>query len=740
MDPTARDVTLAIEGMTCASCVRTVENALAKVPGVSDASVNLATETARVRGSDGVTIDALVRSVRSAGYGARERFAGQDDRERAARVAELASTRRRLIVATVLGALAMALSMAPHLVADLEDAPWRAYVLFALATPVQFYAGWPFYRAALSAARHRQTTMNTLVAIGTTAAYATSVVATFAPDALMSAGLEPHAFLYYETSAVIIALVLVGRYLEARARAHTSDAGKGLARLGAKTARVRRAGGAEEEIPIADVRVGDVIVVRPGEKIAVDGLVLAGESAVDEAMITGESIPVTKRGGDEVIGGTLNTTGAFRFRAMRVGDATVLAQIVRLVEEAQASKAPIQRLADTVASYFVPVVLGLATASALAWLLFGPEPRATYALGAFVAVLIIACPCAMGLATPTAIIVGTGRAAERGILIKNAEALERAGAVRTVVMDKTGTLTEGKPRVTDVVALDGLDEGVMLRLAASAESRSEHPLAAAIVDAARERGLELIDPDTFIASTGAGVTARIGPHQVRVGSAAHTAGDGDGDALASRGKTAVHVSVDGRAAGLIGIADTIRPTARDAVARLRALGADVVLLSGDNERAAAAIGREAGIERVIANVRPDAKAAAIRELQAGGRRVAMVGDGVNDAPALAQADLGIAIATGSDVAIESAGIVIVGGDVRAVPRAIALSRATVRTIWQNLFWAFAYNVLLIPLAAGAFYPFTGWLLAPTLAAAAMALSSVTVVTNSLRLRGANIDR
>jgi P-type Cu+ transporter len=733
------ELTLAIEGMTCASCVRTVEGALAKVPGVSDASVNLATETARVRFTEtAVALPELVKAVKAAGYGAREREAGSEEREQAARLAELDRTRRRLIVALVLGGAAMVLSMAPHLIGGIEHADWRTYLLFLLATPVQFYAGWPFYRTAFAAARHGQTNMSTLVVVGTTAAYAISVAATFFPNVFFAARLEPHQFLYYETSAVIIALVLLGRYLEARARAHTSDAIKKLVQLGAKTARVRRKGGEEVEIPVAEVVVGDVVIVRPGEKIAVDGLIIAGSSAVNESMVTGESIPVEKSAGSEVIGGTLNTSGAFRFRAMRVGEQTMLAQIIRLVEDAQASKAPIQRLADTVSSYFVPAVFGVAALTALAWLLFGPEPRLTYALTAFVAVLIIACPCAMGLATPTAIMVGTGRGAEHGILIKSAEALERAGKVRAIILDKTGTLTEGKPLVTDVLPMDGLGDAELLGLAATAERQSEHPLAQAIVDAAMARGLTLGDAERFEALSGHGVRATVAGHEVLVGSARHVGANGAGDALAAQGKTIVHVARDGQPVGVIGIADTIRPSAREAVAQLGRLGLEVVMMTGDNERTAAAIAAQAGIKRFFAGVLPEAKADYVKRLQNEGKRVAMVGDGVNDAPALAQADLGIAIGSGSDVAIEAGDIVIIGGDLRGVAKAIALSRKTVRTIWQNLFWAFAYNVGLIPLAAGVFYPFTGWLLAPTLAAGAMALSSVTVVTNSLRLRRAGI--
>ncbi len=730
-----RETTLEIEGMTCASCVRSVETALQRVPGVAEASVNLATERARVRfDASRADLDALVRAVEGAGYRAHERASGAgEDHERAARIAELKTTRARLVVAAALATLTMALSMAHFVVPGIEHEQWRAYLLFALATPVQLYAGWPFYAGAVAAARHRSTNMNTLIAVGTTAAYGVSVAATFFPDAFFEARLEPHLYLYYETATAIIALILVGRYLEARARAHASDAIKALMRLGARTARVRRAGGEEVEVPVAEVKVGDVVVVRPGEKIPVDGLVLAGRSAVDESMVTGESVPVEKAPGDEVVGGTLNASGAFRFRATRVGADTVLAQIVRLVEEAQASKAPIQRLVDVVASYFVPAVLVVATGAALAWFLFGPQPAFRIALTVFVAVLIIACPCAMGLATPTAIIVGTGRGAELGILIKSAEALERAGKVRVVVLDKTGTLTEGRPVVTDIVALDGADEREVLRLAAIAERPSEHPLARAIVEGARARGLALADPERFAAETGHGVRASVAGREVVVGRT-----DGQGADLAAAGKTPVLVAVDGRPIGVIGIADTLRPTAREAVASLERLGLEVVMITGDHDRTAAAIARAAGIDRYVARVLPQDKVAQVKRLQAEGKVVAMVGDGINDAPALAQADLGIAMGAGTDVAIEAGGVVIVGTDLRAVPRAITLSRRTVRTIWQNLFWAFAYNVALIPLAAGALYPFTGSLLSPVLAAGAMALSSVSVVTNSLRLRRARV--
>ena len=583
--------------------------------------------------------------------------------------------------------------------------------------------------------------MNTLIVVGTTAAYAVSVVATFFPQAFFALGLEPHRFLYYDTSTTIVALVLVGRYLEARARARTSDEVRALAALGAKTARVRRPGGAEEEVPIERLVAGDVVIVRPGEIVATDGIVLAGSSAVDESMVTGESVPVEKAGGDDVTGGTLNRSGTFRFRVTKVGADTLLAQIVRLVEEAQGSKAPIQRLVDRIASVFVPIVFVIAFASAAAWLVFGPQPSLGFALTTFVAVLIIACPCALGLATPTAIIVGTGRGASRGILIKSGDALEAARAIDVVAFDKTGTLTVGRPEMVDYMNCAGIGEDEVIRILASAELRSEHPLASAVVEAANAKGLSLSEPTTFEALPGRGVHATVDGHDVWIGNAdlarAHGFADlGDG-MLAhhqEKGRTVLVGTIDGEAGGILALADTPKAAAREAIAELRRMGLRTLLISGDARRVVEAIARAIGIDDVRAEVRPDRKAEIVAALQAEGHRVAMVGDGVNDAPALARADLGIAIGTGTDVAIATADIVLVGGDPRGVPRALRLARSTLSTIRQNLFWAFVYNVALIPVAAGALYPFTGWLLSPMLAAAAMALSSVTVVTNSLRLR------
>jgi Cu+-exporting ATPase len=771
--PTPRTLALDIEGMTCASCVNRIERYLRKVEGVREATVNLATERATVVAEPGVTVDALIAAVEAAGYEARLVVDAAAEPGSAAAPASaephaaprelapapettfqqrhLAELRRRLVVAAVLtvpilGGLAK-MTIAPFL-PDLLAEPW---LQLALATPVQFYAGWPFYRGAWKVLRHGATDMNTLIAIGTSAAYGYSLAAILVPDFFRAAGLMTNGQLplYFDTAAVIVTLILLGRFLEARARSHTSDAIKQLIGLQPRTARIVR-DGTELDIPIEAVVRGDLVVVRPGEKIPVDGIVRDGVSAVDESMVTGEPIPVTKRPGDEVIGGTLNTSGTFRFEATRVGRQTVLAQIVRLVQEAQGSKAPIQRLADVVTGYFVPGVLAVAAVTFVVWLLFGPAPALNLALLNTVAVLIIACPCALGLATPTSIMVGTGKGAEHGILFRNAEALERLGSVRVVVLDKTGTLTEGRPRVTDIVLVGAVmdaatspPEAEVLRLVASAERGSEHPLGEAIVRFARdERRLELAEPAEFRATSGGGIEATVGGHRVLVGRPDFLAGAGVDigplpdpvEVLARAGKTPVAAAVDGVAVAVMAIADTLKAGSREAVAALRRMGLTTLMLTGDNEITAQAIGAAVGVDRILADVRPDEKAAQVRRLQADGTLVAMVGDGINDAPALAQADVGVAIGTGTDVAIESASVTLMRGDLRALVAAVALSRATMRNIRQNLFWAFAYNVALIPVAAGALYPFTGLLLDPIFAAAAMAASSVSVVSNALRLR------
>ncbi|MDR7423038.1 MAG: heavy metal translocating P-type ATPase [Armatimonadota bacterium] len=733
--------TIGVGGMSCASCVEAVERALRRTDGVLAASVNLATERATVDYIPGATtVEVLRRAVREAGY---EPLAAEDtaaDREAERRGRELTALRVRLVAAAALS-LPILWGSLPHMGLQVWAPSFLHHwvVQFLLATPVQVWAGWRFYRGMWAALRHRTADMNTLIAVGTSAAYGYSAAATFAPQWFTGGGLEPAV--YYETAAIIIVFILLGRYLEALAKGRTSEAIRRLMGLRPRTAHVVR-GGVEREVPVDEVVPGDLVVVRPGERIAVDGVVLDGASAVDESMITGESLPVDKAAGAEVIGGTINRTGTFRFRATRVGAETTLAQIIRLVEEAQGSKAPIQRLADRVAAYFVPAVIGVALVTGAVWLAFGPHPALTYALLNFVAVLIIACPCALGLATPTAIMVGTGRGAEAGILIRGGEALEIAHRLTAVVLDKTGTLTRGAPRVTDVVTADGVDAVELLRLVASAERRSEHPIGEAVVAHARGAGAALADVEQFRATPGGGIDAVVEGRRVLVGTSSLLAAAGialDGlaaqaDALAAGGKTPMIAAVDGRIAGVIAVADTLKPGSREVVAALRRMGLKVIMLTGDNRRTAEAVAREVGVDQVLAEIQPEDKAAHVEALRQRGEVVAMVGDGINDAPALARADLGIAIGAGTDVAIESADVVLIGDDLRGVLTAIALSRRTMRTIRQNLFWAFAYNVALIPVAAGALYPFAGILLSPVLAALAMAASSVTVVTNSLRLR------
>jgi P-type Cu+ transporter len=753
-------VSFPVEGMTCASCVNRITRFLRDVDGVEDANVNLAAESATVRFDPGlVTVGALADAVEAAGYVARLDRAATSDREADVEEAaeargerdetaarHLSSLRLRLIVAAVLtipllGGLAR-MTFAPGLPSILTDPIFQ----LALATPVQVWAGWPFYLGAWMALRHRSADMNTLIAVGTTAAYAYSFAAILVPDFFEAAGLgmgEAGPPLYFDTAAVIVTLILLGRFLEARARVHTSDAIRRLIGLAPRTARIHR-DGAEIDVTIGEVRAGDLLRVRPGETIAVDGVVVDGASGVDESMITGESLPVGKRADDLVIGGTMNISGTLTFRATRVGADTVLARIIRLVSEAQGSRAPIQRLADVVTGYFVPAVLGLAAFTFVVWFAIGPAPAFNLALLNTVAVLIIACPCALGLATPTSIMVGTGKGAEAGVLFRNAEALERLGTVRSVVLDKTGTLTEGKPRVTDVVRASAAPaEDRLLALVAAAERGSEHPLADAIVrDAVEARGLVVSDATAFEAIAGGGVRATVDgvavvigrPGLLQAAGIATSELDARAEALAADGKTPVYAAIDGRLAAVIAVADTLKAGSVEAVAELHRLGLEIAMLTGDNRRTAEAIARAVGIDRVIADVRPEGKATAITGLQSDGRTVAMVGDGVNDAPALASADVGVAMGTGTDVAMESAGVTLMSGDLRGLVTAIALSRATMANIRQNLFWAFAYNVVLIPVAMGALYPFTGVLLDPILAAAAMALSSVTVVSNALRLR------
>lgn len=733
-----------VEGMTCASCVARVERALSGVDGVVSAEVNLATERATVlfdpRSAD---FGKMTRAVEAAGYRLLPPAEGEEalDRERRRRERETRILRVKLIYSAASAVVILVLSMLGMHLPGLSSISERTrfVVLFALATPVQFWPGLTFYRAAFRAARHGATDMNTLIAVGTTAAYFYSVTATFFPSFISEAGLE--LAVYYDASAAIIALILLGRFLEARARGRTSEAIRRLMGLQARTARVVR-DGVEVEVPVEEVRVGDLVAVRPGEKVPVDGVVEEGRSSVDESMFTGEPLPVEKGPGDEVTGATLNTTGYFRFRVTRVGSDTALAQIVRLVEEAQGSKAPIQRLADRVAAVFVPAVISVAVVTFLVWLLAGPEPSFNLALLNFVAVLVIACPCALGLATPTAIMVGTGKGAEMGILIKGGEVLERAGSLDMVVFDKTGTLTWGRPEVTDIIPVEGRREEEVLLLAAAVESGSEHPLAQTIVGKAERRGLEHGGAEDFRAHPGLGVEARWRGKVIRLGNAEFMRRNGVDVAslreveerLSREGKTVVFMAADEEPLGLLAVADELKSMAAEAVAELRKLGIEVAMLSGDRRSTAEAVARKAGINVVLAEVLPAEKAAVIARLQGEGHVVAMVGDGINDAPALARADLGIAIRTATDVALETSDITLISEDLRKVATAVRLSRATLRTIKQNLFWAFFYNVIGIPLAAGVLYPVWGVLLNPIFAAGAMAFSSVSVVGNSLRLR------
>ena len=750
-----REVELAIEGMHCASCVQKVERELAGQPGVLAASVNLAAETARVRTVPGTVDPAdLVAALDRAGYSAREiSDAGRADAEReASRSAELASLRRRWLVAFALWLPFGVFEMAPHLLmlAGAHVHGWPIlppWLQLVLATPILAYSGRHFFVGAWKGFRHRSADMNTLVATGTGAAYAYSAVATLAPEVFRSAGIEPHV--YFEAAATIVTLILLGTWLEVRAKGRTGQAIRELLGLQPDTARLRR-DGVEVQVSVADVRVGDVVVVRPGERVPVDGQVIEGRSAVDESMLTGESMPVEKGLGAEVIGATMNRSGSFAFRATRVGSETALARIVRLVKEAQGSKAPVQRLADLVAAYFVPIVIAVAIATFVLWFVFGPEPSLTYAIVTSVAVLIIACPCALGLATPTAIMVGTGRGAAMGILIKDAGSLETAQAVDVVVLDKTGTVTRGEPSLTDVVPFGGMTADALLAIAASAERGSEHPIGEAIVRAAEARGLAIPRASRFDAFAGRGIEAEVDGRNVTIGSPGLLADRGvDPPAdereaelvrrLADDGKSVVRVAVDGRAAGVLAVADTIQEGSAEAVRALRRRGLEVVMLTGDDRRTAAAIAERVGIDSVLAEVQPEEKAARIREIQAEGKRVAMVGDGINDAPALAQADVGIAIGTGTDVAIEAGDITLIRPDLRGVAQAIALSARTMRTIKQNLFLAFVYNVVGIPIAAGLLWPWTGMLMAPWVGALAMVLSDVTVMGNSLKLRTTRLE-
>jgi heavy metal translocating P-type ATPase len=746
-EPVMQTLELSVAGMSCASCVGRVERALGAVPGVLHAGVNLATEKATVSTIEGsVTPAALVEAVRAAGYQAEEIGKAPDraDREREAREREVTSLRRAFVLAATLTLPIFVLDMGSHFIPALHH--WLMenvgrqnlfYLYFALATVVQFGPGLRFYIKGWPALLRGGPDMNSLVMLGTSAAWGYSVVATFVPRVLPAGTVH----VYFEASAVIITLILLGRYLEALAKGRTGEAIKRLMGLQARSARVVR-GGAETEVGIDEVRVGDMVVVRPGEKIPVDGEVTTGKSYVDESMITGEPVPALKEEGTEVVGGTINKTGSFTFRATKIGADTLLAQIVRMVEEAQGSKLPIQALVDRVTNYFVPAVMGVAFVTFGIWYLFGPAPALTFALVNAVAVLIIACPCAMGLATPTSIMVGTGKGAEMGVLFRKGEALQTIRDAAVIALDKTGTLTRGRPELTDFVVSGGIDEGETLRLVASVERQSEHPIGEAIVEAAKGRGLNLAEAQGFEAEPGFGVSARVEGRRIEIGadrymrrlglsvdSFAEAAGR-----LGDEGKTPLYAAVDGKLAAIIAVADPIKESTPAAIRALHAEGLRIAMITGDNRRTAEAIARRLGIDEVVSEVLPDGKVEAVKGLQKGGRKVVFVGDGINDAPALAQADVGIAIGTGTDIAMESAEVVLMSGDLRNVPNAIALSKATIRNIKQNLFWAFAYNTSLIPVAAGILYPAFGLLLSPVFAALAMAASSICVLANALRLR------
>jgi Cu+-exporting ATPase len=736
-------VLLPVQGMSCASCVNKVEKALKSLKGVVNVNVNFATERASVEYLSGeVTIRDFKRVVQDAGYELLE-VKEEDivEKERLAREAELSSLKWKFITGAILLIPILILMYGASLLEKWFGLSNQTnfFIQFVLATPVQFWAGRQFYVGFWKAAKHKTSDMNTLIAVGTSAAYIYSLIATFLPHLFMVKGVMLDV--YFDTSAAIIVLILLGRSLEARAKGRTSEAIKKLIGLQPKTARVIRNGN-EVDIPVGDVTLGDIVVVRPGEKIPVDGFVKEGHSSVDESMVTGESLPVEKNVADTVIGATINKTGTFRFEATKVGKDTVLAQIIRLVQEAQGSKPPIARMVDVIASTFVPVVIALAILTFVIWYLFGPHPAFTYAFLNFIAVLIIACPCALGLATPTSIMVGTGKGAENGILIRGAEALETAHQLNTIVLDKTGTLTRGEPSVTDIVESETFSEKEILTLAASAEKGSEHPLGESIVRKAKEEGLSLFEPRDFQAIAGHGIEATVDSKRVLLGNLrlmeerkiALNGLAAKAELLSGEGKTPMFLAVDGRAAGIIAVADTLKENSKEAVEAFHRMGLEVVMLTGDNERTARAIAQQIGIDRVLAEVLPERKAEEIRKLQSEGKKVGMVGDGINDAPALAQANVGIAIGTGTDVAMEASDITLIGGDLRGIVTAIALSKATIRNIKQNLFWAFAYNTILIPVAAGVLFPFFGILLNPIFAAAAMAFSSVTVVSNAIRLR------
>ncbi|MBH8551229.1 copper-translocating P-type ATPase [Nostocaceae cyanobacterium CENA357] len=750
-------LTLKLRGMSCASCANNIEQAISSVPGVMNCNVNFGAEQATISYEQRRTnLEKIQAAIDAAGYSSsvlqEEMLSAEDDVEKASRLAEQRELTLKVVVGAVISILLMVGSLPMMTGLNLPIIPHflhNSWVQLVLTTPVQFWCGGSFYRNGWKAFKRRAATMDTLIALGTGAAYLYSLFVTLFPAFFITQGLEPHV--YYEVAATVITLILLGRLLENRAKGQTSEAIRKLIGLQARDARVIR-DGVEMDIPIAEVQVNDVILVRPGEKIPVDGEVITGTSTVDEAMVTGESLPVQKQPGDEVIGATINKTGSFQFRVTRVGKDTFLSQIVKLVQQAQGSKAPIQRLADQVTGWFVPAVIAIAIATFVIW--FNFMGNFTLATITTVGVLIIACPCALGLATPTSVMVGTGKGAENGILIKGAQSLEQAHKIQTIVLDKTGTLTQGKPTVTDFVAVNGTadrNEIQLLQLAASVERNSEHPLAEAVVKYAQSQEVSLTEAKNFLANAGSGVQAVVAERFVQIGTQRWMIELGINtdpiqqykDAWEAAGKTVILIAVDGEIEGVMGIADALKPSSAAAVKALQKLGLEVVMLTGDNRKTAEAIAQQVGIGRVFPEVRPDQKAAIIQFLQQEGlgtlkkqekSLVAMVGDGINDAPALAQADVGIAIGTGTDVAIAASDITLISGDLQGITTAIQLSRATIRNIQQNLFFAFIYNIIGIPVAAGILFPIFGWLLNPIIAGAAMALSSVSVVTNALRLR------